>query len=37
LIGGLPDFQARMQKIFGNKKLKVSGAELLAKEREERF
>ncbi len=37
LIGGLSDFEARMKKIFGNKKLKVSGAELLAKDREERF
>jgi hypothetical protein len=37
LINGLPDFQARMKKIFGNKKLKLSGADLIAKEREDRF
>jgi antitoxin (DNA-binding transcriptional repressor) of toxin-antitoxin stability system len=30
----LPDFAARQRKIFGKKKLKVSGAELLAAERE---
>jgi hypothetical protein len=35
-IGVLPDFRARMKKIFGNKEFKVSGAELLAKEREDR-
>jgi hypothetical protein len=33
----LPDFKARMKRIFGRKKLKVSGAELIAKDREERF
>ena len=30
----LPDFRARQKKIFGKKKLKVSGAALLAAERE---
>jgi antitoxin (DNA-binding transcriptional repressor) of toxin-antitoxin stability system len=30
----LPDFAARQRKIFGKKKLKVSGAELLTAERE---
>jgi antitoxin (DNA-binding transcriptional repressor) of toxin-antitoxin stability system len=30
----LPDFAARQRKIFGKKKLKVTGAELLAAERE---
>jgi len=30
----MPDFGARMKAIFGNKKLKVSGAKLLAKDRE---
>lgn len=30
----LPDFLGRMKKIFGNKVLKVSGAELLAEDRE---
>ncbi len=30
----LPDFAARQRKIFGKKKLKVSGAELLAADRE---
>jgi len=29
-----PDFLARLEHIYGNKRLKVSGAELLAKERE---
>ena len=29
-----PDFMARLKKIYGTKILKVSGAELLAKERE---
>jgi antitoxin (DNA-binding transcriptional repressor) of toxin-antitoxin stability system len=33
----MPDFQARMKKVFGKKKLKFSGADLLAKDREERF
>jgi hypothetical protein len=35
--GALPDFKARMKRIFGRKKLKVSGTELIAKDREERF
>jgi len=30
----LPDFRARHRKIFGKKKLKVSGAKLLAADRE---
>ncbi len=29
-----PDFLARLKKIYGNKMLKVSGAELLARERD---
>ncbi len=29
-----PDFLARLRKIYGNKILKVSGADLLAKERD---
>jgi antitoxin (DNA-binding transcriptional repressor) of toxin-antitoxin stability system len=29
-----PDFMARLRKIYGNKKLKVTGAELLAEERD---
>lgn len=29
----LPDFAAQMRKIFGKKKMKVSGAELIARER----
>ena len=33
----MPDFLGRMKKIFGNKKMKVSGAELLALDREGRF
>jgi hypothetical protein len=37
LIGGLPDFQTRTKKIFGNKKFTVSGGELLTKEKEEWF
>ena len=28
-----PDFLARLRRIYGNKKLRVSGAELLAQER----
>jgi antitoxin (DNA-binding transcriptional repressor) of toxin-antitoxin stability system len=32
-----PDFLARQKKIFGKKRMKVSGAELLALDREERF
>jgi hypothetical protein len=34
---GLPNFRERMKRIFGKKKLKVSGLELIAKDREERF
>lgn len=30
-----PDFQARAKKIFGKKKLKISGAELIRRERDE--
>lgn len=30
----MPDFMARLRKLYGNKILKVSGAELLAEERE---
>jgi antitoxin (DNA-binding transcriptional repressor) of toxin-antitoxin stability system len=30
----IPDFEARLRKIYGNKKLKVSGAELIARDRE---
>lgn len=30
----MPDFGARMQAIFGKKKLEVSGAKLLARERD---
>ena len=33
----MPDFAARMKKVFGKKKLKFSGADLVAKDREERF
>jgi len=33
----LPDFRARQRKLFGKKKLKFSGADLVAKDREERF
>ena len=33
----MPDFKARMKKVFGKKKLKFSVADLLAKDREERF
>jgi hypothetical protein len=32
-----PDFLARMKKIFGKKRMKVSGAEIIARDREERF
>lgn len=31
-----PDFMAMLKRIYGNKKLKVSGAELIAMEREDR-
>jgi antitoxin (DNA-binding transcriptional repressor) of toxin-antitoxin stability system len=30
----MPDFMARLKKVYGNKMLKVSGAELLALERD---
>ncbi len=33
----MPDFLGRMKKIFGKKRMKVSGAELIALDREERF
>ena len=33
----MPDFLARMKKIFGKKRMKVSGAKLIALNREERF
>ncbi|MGH9742000.1 MAG: type II toxin-antitoxin system Phd/YefM family antitoxin [Candidatus Acidiferrum sp.] len=33
----MPDFLGRMKKIFGNKRLKSSGAELIALDREDRF
>lgn len=32
-----PDFMTRLKKIFGKKRLKVSGADLIALDREERF
>src|SRR5713226_4700095 len=32
-----PDFLARQKKTFGKKRLKVSGAEIIALDREERF
>lgn len=32
-----PDFMKRLKKIFGKKRLKVSGADLIALDREERF
>jgi len=32
-----PDFMARLRKIFGKKQLKVTGAEIIAQGREERF
>jgi antitoxin (DNA-binding transcriptional repressor) of toxin-antitoxin stability system len=31
-----PDFMAMLKRIYGNKKLKVSGAELIAMQREDR-
>jgi antitoxin (DNA-binding transcriptional repressor) of toxin-antitoxin stability system len=34
--GRRPDFLARLRKIYGRKRLAVSGAELLSKERERR-
>lgn len=33
----IPDFLGRMKKIFGKKRMKVSGAEIIAQNREERF
>jgi antitoxin (DNA-binding transcriptional repressor) of toxin-antitoxin stability system len=30
----LPDFEARLRKIYGSRMLKVSGAELIARDRE---
>jgi antitoxin (DNA-binding transcriptional repressor) of toxin-antitoxin stability system len=30
----MPDFRSRMRAIFGNKKLKISGAKLIAQDRE---
>jgi antitoxin (DNA-binding transcriptional repressor) of toxin-antitoxin stability system len=30
----MPDFLGRLKKLYGNRKLKVSGAELIAKERD---
>jgi antitoxin (DNA-binding transcriptional repressor) of toxin-antitoxin stability system len=33
----MPDFLGRMKKIFGKKRLKVSGAELIALDREDRL
>jgi antitoxin (DNA-binding transcriptional repressor) of toxin-antitoxin stability system len=33
----MPDFKARMKKVFGKKKPKFSGDDLVAKDREERF
>ncbi len=32
-----PDFLARLKKIFGKKRMKVSGAEIIALDRQERF
>jgi len=32
-----PDFLARQKKIFGKKRLKISGAQIIALDREERF
>jgi len=29
-----PDFEGRLRKIYGNRKLKVTGAELIARDRE---
>ena len=34
--GNLPDFAARLEKIYGKKKLTVSGAKLIRNERDER-
>jgi antitoxin (DNA-binding transcriptional repressor) of toxin-antitoxin stability system len=33
----LPDFMARLKEIYGNKKLKVTGAELIRAERDEGY
>jgi len=33
----MPDFLGRMKKIFGKKRLKMSGAEQIALDRSERF
>jgi antitoxin (DNA-binding transcriptional repressor) of toxin-antitoxin stability system len=30
----LPDFESRLRKIYGNRKLQVTGAELIARDRE---
>jgi antitoxin (DNA-binding transcriptional repressor) of toxin-antitoxin stability system len=30
----LPDFEARLKKIYGNRKMKVSGAKLIARDRD---
>jgi antitoxin (DNA-binding transcriptional repressor) of toxin-antitoxin stability system len=30
----IPDFEARLKKIFGNRKMKVTGAELIARDRD---
>lgn len=32
-----PDFLARLKKVFGKKRMKISGAEIIALDREERF
>jgi len=32
-----PDFLARLKKIFGKRRMKISGAEIIALDREERF
>ncbi|MFZ0889079.1 MAG: hypothetical protein WA005_11545 [Candidatus Binataceae bacterium] len=32
-LGGRPDFLARLRAIYGDKRLKISGAEMLAQER----
>ena len=34
--GARPDFMARLRQIYGDTKLKVSGAELISRERDER-
>jgi antitoxin (DNA-binding transcriptional repressor) of toxin-antitoxin stability system len=33
----IPDFMARLKKTYGNRMMKVSGAELIAKDRDRRF